>query len=80
VYNKTKISAQALEKLGYNSLHFKSSNLLTLSLSMAAPQVQGWIVPKIQSAVCSLPFIQSSPMIKGLLEHPAGPFTSEFPP
>ena len=45
---------------------------------MASPQVQGWVVPKIQSAVCSLPFIQSSPMIKGLLEHPAGPFTSEL--
>jgi hypothetical protein len=45
---------------------------------MAAQVPQGWIVPKIQHAVCSLPFIQSSPMIKGLLEHPAGPFTSEY--
>ena len=53
-------------------------NLNFINLKLAAQVPQGWIVPKIQHAVCSLPFIQSSPMIKGLLEHPAGPFTSEY--
>jgi hypothetical protein len=60
----------------------QSSNFFNFNLlkkkKLAAQVPQGWIVPKIQHAVCSLPFIQSSPMIKGLLEHPAGPFTSEY--
>jgi hypothetical protein len=34
------------------------------------------IVPKLQAQVVAVPFIANNPRVKGLLEHPAGPFTS----
>ena len=36
------------------------------------------IVPRIQAAVVGLPFVQGNPTLRGLLEHPAGPFTIHF--
>ena len=36
------------------------------------------IVPRLQAQVCSLPFVSGNPRVKGLLEHPAGPFTIHF--
>lgn len=35
------------------------------------------VVPRLQAHVVSTPFVANSPRLKGLLEHPAGPFTSE---
>jgi hypothetical protein len=36
------------------------------------------IVPRIQAQVTSIPFIANNASLKGLLEHPAGPFTIHF--
>ena len=36
------------------------------------------IVPRLQAQFVSLPFVASNPTLKGLAEHPAGPFTIHF--
>ena len=36
------------------------------------------VVPRLQAQVVGLPFISNNPRLKGLLEHPAGPFTIHF--
>jgi hypothetical protein len=36
------------------------------------------VVPRLQAQVCSLPFVSGNPRVRGLLEHPAGPFTIHF--
>lgn len=36
------------------------------------------IVPRLQAQFLSLPFVSSSPFIRGMAEHPAGPFTIHF--
>ena len=36
------------------------------------------IVPRLQAYVCNSPIIVANPRVKALLEHPAGPFTSEL--
>ena len=36
------------------------------------------IVPRLQAQFVSLPIVSSSPFLKGMAEHPAGPFTIHF--
>ena len=36
------------------------------------------VVPRLQAAVLSVPFVSENSTLKGLLAHPAGPFTIHF--